>query len=158
MQVALILLLVALAALIGWVMVRLLRAQATDRAVAEPSPVPAVPDVSDENIGAEQLPEDGWIQLGRELMERGELRLALRAFYLAGLAHLAGRSLVTLARFKSNLDYERELARRGHAFPGLPEVFRENVSVFDRVWYGAHAVTPGTVEQFTQNLDRIRAA
>jgi hypothetical protein len=57
--------------LIGWVMVRLLRAQATDRAVAEPSPVPAVPDVSDENIGAEQLPEDGWIQLGRELMERG---------------------------------------------------------------------------------------
>ena len=42
----------------------------------------------EENVTADQLPEDGWLQLARELIERGELRLALRASYLAGLAHL----------------------------------------------------------------------
>jgi hypothetical protein len=57
-----------------------------------------------------------WTRLGREFRQRGELRLALRAFYLASLSHLAAKGLVTVARFKSNRDYERELRRRGHAF------------------------------------------
>jgi len=47
-----------------------------------------VPDLADENIRADQLPEDGWTKLARELLERGEFRLAMRAFYLASLAHL----------------------------------------------------------------------
>jgi hypothetical protein len=115
------------------------------------------PDLADENVGAEQLPEDGWLKLARELREHGELRLALRAFYLASLAHLAGRNLISLARFKSNLDYDRELDRRGHALPDLLAVFRENVSVFDRVWYGLHEVNPERLGQFAQNVERIKA-
>ena len=114
------------------------------------------PDLTDENVAADQLPEDGWTTLGRELLARGEFRLALRAFYLASLAHLAERNLVSLARFKSNRDYERELQRRAHAFPDLQTVFGEIVSAFDRVWYGRHEVTVELVAQFAANVERIK--
>jgi hypothetical protein len=116
-----------------------------------------VPDVADENIGADQLPEDGWTRLARELLQRGEFRLAMRAFYLASLAHLATRNLISLARFKSNRDYERELQRRAHAIPGLVPMFGENISVFERIWYGRHEATGEVVNQFAGNVEKIKA-
>lgn len=119
-------------------------------------PILPAPDLADESVGAEQLPEDGWIKLGRELMERGELRLALRAFYFASLAHLSARSLITIARFKSNREYQRELDRRGHALPQLISQFGENVSVFDRSWYGTHEVNQQIILQFVSNVERIK--
>ncbi len=97
------------------------------------------------------------MQLARELLARGEFRLALRAFYLSSLAHLADRNLISLARFKSNRDYERELQRRAHSFPQLREVFGENVSAFDRVWYGTHEATNELVARFAANVERLKA-
>jgi hypothetical protein len=123
--------------------------------VAEP--VLPVPNLADENVGAEQLPEDEWTKLANELLQRGEFRLALRAFYLASLAHLAARNLVSLARFKSNHDYERELRRRGHSFPELLNLFAENVSVFERIWYGLHESNVELVRQFAANVTKIKA-
>jgi len=117
-----------------------------------------VPDVADENVGADQLPEDGWVKLARELLERGEFRLAMRAFYLASLSHLATRNLISIARFKSNRDYERELRRRGHSFPELLSLFGDNISVFERIWYGMHAVDLDVVNRFATNVERIKAA
>ena len=117
----------------------------------------SVPDLQDENVGADQLPEDGWTKLARELLARGEFRLALRAFYLASLAHLAERNLISLARFKSNRDYERELDRRAHSFPNLRQRFGENVNAFDRVWYGTHQATSELVAQFATNVESIRS-
>jgi hypothetical protein len=119
-------------------------------------PVAPAPDLMDDNLGADQLPEDGWAGLARELLARGELRLALRAFYFASLAHLAARNLISLAKFKSNREYERELGRRGHAFPQLLSVFGENVSVFDRTWYGLHDINAELVLRFAENVDRIK--
>mgnify|MGYP001549225032 CR=1 FL=1 len=98
-----------------------------------------------------------WAKLARELLERGEFRLAMRAFYLASLAHLAARNLVSLARFKSNYDYERELRRRAHAFPDLLAVFGDNLSVFERIWYGMHEVNDELVRQFAINVERLKA-
>jgi hypothetical protein len=120
--------------------------------------MPATPDLSDEGFGAEQLPESGWAELGQELSKRGEFRLALRAFYLASLAHLADRSLISLARFKSNRDYERELGRRGHSFPELLQVFSENLSTFERSWYGLHEVGSELVNQFAANVERLKGS
>jgi hypothetical protein len=119
-------------------------------------PIQSVPDLTDENVGADQLPEDGWIKLARKLRERGELRLALRAFYLASLAHLAWRNLITLAKFKSNHDYAVELSRRGHSFPDLQALFGENVSVFDRIWYGLHDLDSDLLARFAANVERIK--
>jgi hypothetical protein len=114
------------------------------------------PDITNENIRADQLPEDGWIRLARELLERGEFRPALRAFYLASLAHLAAKNLIRIARFKSNREYERELRRRAHSFPDLLSVFGDNLSTLERIWYGTHAADRDLVDRFAANVERIR--
>jgi len=119
-------------------------------------PLQAAPDLHADDLSAEQLPEDGWTRLARELLAKGELRLAIRAFYLASLAHLASRNLISLAKFKSNREYERELRRRGHAFPQLLAPFGENVRVFDSTWYGLHEVDAGLVNEFAANVERLR--
>lgn len=126
-----ILLLVALAGLIIWLIFRLWKRLDHSQPI-DAEPAPAAPNLADESVGAEQLPEDGWIRLGQDLLKRGELRLALRAFYLASLAHLAERQFITLAKFKSNLDYQRELQRRAHALATIPELFARNVETFER--------------------------
>jgi hypothetical protein len=124
--------------------------------IATALPVVAVPDLNEENVTADQLPEDGWLNLARELVDKGELRLALRAFYLAGLAHLGRRELINIARHKSNLDYDRELQRRARGNHSLLQAFDMNLRAFERGWYGEHAVTPETLGGFSQNLEKIR--
>ncbi len=119
--------------------------------------VPIVPDLTSDELVADQLPADGWLRLAREMMERGDLRLALRAFYLAGLAHLGQREMISIARHKSNRDYERELRRRARSRPDLVSAFNENMLAFERAWYGLHDVTAELLHAFTGNLERIRA-
>jgi hypothetical protein len=119
--------------------------------------VPAIPDVSDENVGADQLPEDGWMRLAMDLMGKGDFRLALRALYLASLAHLAQREMIRLARHKSNRDYLREVDRRARARPEITAAFGTNVGAFDRVWYGRDPATDELVREFRANVERIRA-
>jgi hypothetical protein len=139
-----------------WILFRHWRKGRMPLASISSTPIEPLPDLADENVGADQLPEDGWIRLGRELLEQGEFRLALRAFYLASLAHLAERNLVSLAKFKSNRDYLRELQRRAHAFPEVASVFDNNVGVFDRVWYGRHEVDAELVARFAADVQRLK--
>ena len=136
---------------------RVWRGRQKSRTIVASEAIFPTPDISDENIGADQLPEDGWMKLARELLERGEFRLAMRAFYLASLSHLAARNLISIARFKSNRDYERELRRRAHAFPDLLSIFDDNLSVFERIWYGMHEVNPDLVNRFSDNVEKIKA-
>ncbi len=91
------------------------------------------------------------------MLSKGELRLALRAMYLATLAHLANREIVTIARFKSNHDYETEVNRRARGSPELLAAFSANVSSFDRSWYGLYDVTAEALTQFQSNFERIRS-
>jgi hypothetical protein len=119
--------------------------------------VPARPDLNDENVTAAQLPEDEWLRLAAELLNQGDLRLALRAFYLATLAHLAAREIISIARFKSNRDYESEVNRRARGLPELRAAFSANVSSFDRTWYGLYDVTTEALAQFKSNFERIRS-
>jgi hypothetical protein len=136
---------------------RIVRDRRRRDAIIASEPIQPLPNLADENVGADQMPEDGWTKLARELLGRGDFRLALRAFYLASLANLAGRNLITLAKFKSNREYERELGRRGHAFPDLLSRFGQNVSIFDRSWYGLHEINGDQVTQFAANVERIKA-
>ena len=127
-------------------------------AVVASEPIQPAPDINDENVGADQLPEDGWVKLARELLERGELRLAMRAFYFASLSRLAARNLISIARFKSNRDYERELRRRGHSFTDLLSAFGDNLESFERAWYGLHEVNRELVDRFAANVHRMKPA
>jgi hypothetical protein len=114
------------------------------------------PDITREDLDATALPEEDWLKLARELMGTGELRLALRALYLATLACLARQELVTIAKYKSDREYELELQRRSHTQPQLAGIFTENRILFESAWYGLHEVTPGIMDRFLRNQERIR--
>jgi hypothetical protein len=114
-------------------------------------------DITREDLDATALPEEEWLNLAKELMGKGELRLALRALYLATLACLARQELITIAKYKSDREYELELRRRSHTQPYLAGVFAENRALFEGAWYGLHEVTPGIMERFVQNQENIRS-
>jgi hypothetical protein len=149
-------LIAVVASTLAIIIYRALRGRRKSPPVIASEAILPVPDLADENVGADQLPEEGWTKLARELLAHGEFRLAMRAFYLASLSHLAARNLISIARFKSNRDYERELRRRGHSFPDLLSIFRQNISIFEAVWYGMHQVTADSVNQFALNVERIK--
>ena len=113
------------------------------------------PDIADENVTADQLPSDEWMAMARDLLSRGELRLALRAMFLAGLVNLAAQEKLVVAKHKSNRDYIAELERRAHDQPGLLTAFSTNVRLLEEVWYGLHTATQDTVVGFSANLDVI---
>ncbi len=108
-------------------------------------------DLESEDLVATQLHEDEWMRLAREQIARGEGRLAIRALFLATLAHLGERGLLRIARSKSNRDYRRELLRRAGHLPRMREAFDENTELFERVWYGLHELGEGTVDAFLAN-------
>ena len=127
------------------------QAGAKPTASAAPPPV----DLQNEEIIASQLPENEWLRLAEEKIAAGDLRLALRALFLASLAHLGERRLIAISRAKSNGDYLRELGFRARGRDGLRESFSENVRSFDRAWYGWHEVTREILERFRDNHQRI---
>jgi hypothetical protein len=116
------------------------------------------PDLSDENTTADQLPEEGWQKLAHDLLARGELRLAIRALFMATLAHLAQAQLITVARFKSNREYLQELKRRAHDRKAMQDAFYENVSDVDRVWYGMYPVSDVILDRFLANVEIVKRA
>jgi len=149
-------LLVAVAMLLGWLLWRVLRSRKQARAAAAIPVAAAAVELNDSDIQADQQPLDQWLELARDLMARQEFRLALRAFYLASLAHLAERSLISIQRGKSNQDYARELRRKTRDTPELLEVFAQNMGVFEQTWYGQYHVDRGILEQFESNLAKMR--
>ncbi|HKB08305.1 MAG TPA: DUF4129 domain-containing protein [Candidatus Polarisedimenticolia bacterium] len=118
--------------------------------------VAAVPDVSVDESAAAETPAESWLERARELARRGDLRQAIRALYLGCLSHLAARELLTLARFKSNRDYQAELKRRARTGPELGSLFAENVALFERTWYGTHEATQETMRRSLANFERMR--
>ncbi len=148
---------VSVAALGGLLVWSALRALRSRRVETVATVLPAMPDLRAEDVAPDALPEAQWLELAREHANRGDLQLALRAAWLACLAHLGHRELLRIARYKSNFDYDRELRRRARARAELLAAFGENLTAFERAWYGRHAVTPESFANFTGNLERIRA-
>jgi hypothetical protein len=131
------------------------RAPPVEQATAQP--VTPAPDLADQSVVADQLPEEEWLKLARELADQGELRLALRGFYLASLAHLGRRELLRIAKFKSNREYQTELCRRAPAQSSLHLAFSELVSTFDWAWYGLGEVDNAILASFCDKLERVTA-
>lgn len=113
-------------------------------------------DLTDESVTADALEESGWLNLADELMAQGDYRLALRALHLAGLRYLGGRGLVTLARWKSGYEYQRELDRRLRAEPRVAQLFGGNLLRFEMVWYGRHQATQEAVAGVRESWKEIR--
>jgi hypothetical protein len=114
-------------------------------------------DLASEDVSPDQAPEDAWLAMAARLIEAGDLRLATRALYLAVLASLGDGGLITIHRARSNLDYQRELARRARGNSRLLETFRELVAVFERTWYGEHAMSRDAFDRFQTGALEMRA-
>ncbi|HYL77752.1 MAG TPA: DUF4129 domain-containing protein [Bryobacteraceae bacterium] len=149
-------LLAGVALVLGWLLWQVLRhrkqrAKAVTAAVA----LSAI-ELNNPDLQADQQPLDEWLLLARDCMSRQEFRFALRALYLAGLAYLADRSLISIQRGKSNHDYARELRRRARDKADLLAAFQQNLGVFEKTWYGMYDVDLPTVEHFEATLARMR--
>jgi hypothetical protein len=141
--------LVVLIVFLGW-RVWVARQQAQAEAM-ESAVVIAAPDLEDEATSAADLPEDEWLRMARELAEKGDYRLAARAYFLATLAVLAARNLIRIVRSKSNMDYARELARYAHEAPHLRERFAESMGAYEAVWYGSHPSSADLCARLEEN-------
>jgi hypothetical protein len=123
-------------------------------------PIPGAPtapiDLNNEGLLASDLPEDEWLRMADRYAIAGDLRLALRALYLGTLALLNHRGYVTIHACKSNRDYERELRRRTRD-AALSSIFGVNIRSFEQSWYGFHEVTSQQIQDFRDNLGRMRA-
>jgi hypothetical protein len=115
------------------------------------------PDLRDDGIKADELPANRWLDLAKELMAKGDYRLAMRALYLATLSCLAEKELVHIEIYKSNRDYDRELQRRSTDRKDLIATFSETVTVIDRVWYGMRKISQHDVERYLAEQERIMA-
>lgn len=113
-------------------------------------------DLADESVTADQMPESSWLKLADEWLAKGDRRLALRALYLASLNYLGERNLVSIRRWKSGLDYRREVERRTRATPEIKSIFSKNSAIFERAWYGVRPVDQQMVESFVAGLTEIR--
>ena len=140
-----------------WLMVRNARREGS-RVLTAQAVTAAAPDLRDENVHAAQLPVDGWLALAREHAERGEWRLALRALYLATLARLAAEGLISLAQFKTNLDYEREVRRRALSRQELVAHFARRRREFEDVWYGRAEPGESNIRAWLVELEKAVTA
>ena len=137
-------------------LIRILKLKATK---IPPSIVPLEkPNLADEEIAANQLPDNEWYALAREKMAAGEFRQAQRALFLAILSYLASHRLITVERWKSNTDYEKELGRKAKHLPELPPLFAQSRLGFERCWYGANGVTLEDLENYNTVYERIKHA
>ncbi len=145
-------------ALLGILLYLLVKTLRKQKPVAElvPEELPILPDLRDEETSADQLPEEQWLALAREMLKKKELRLALRALYLASLAFLEGQRLIAIKPFKSNRDYLRELSKSSHETGLLLPLFTENISFFEEIWYGNHPLAPEEFIRFKQNNSKMR--
>jgi hypothetical protein len=133
--------------------VRMRKPQRAGKGVSSP---PAVPDLESDTVSAADLPESEWWALANEKLNTGEIRLALRAYFLALLAALADRELINLKRSRSNSDYEIQLRRRQQAGSSLVQRFVVCRLTFERAWYGDYPVSLTDVEPLRLAYREVR--
>jgi hypothetical protein len=154
-RIAIALLLATGAAWIAWALHRFWNRRKPAPATGSQAPR-ALPDLTRENVSADQLPEEEWLGLAHELRARGEFRLGFRAVYLASLSHLARREWVRLAPSKTNREYRREIERRTRGTPSVAPDFDATATAFDRIWYGQHPASGELLAEAERRLDSIR--
>jgi hypothetical protein len=155
-SILIIILISAAVLLLAFLLYRMWKRRDQDEIITAEEAAVAIPDLKDEGTTADQYPEEGWLSLAREYMDRGELRLALRALYLSSLALLSRRGILTIAKYKSNREYNRELQRKAQTNQDLLDAFQENLFLFERSWYGEHEVNDEILSKFNVNQDKIR--
>lgn len=135
----------------------LLRRRRETAQLSVPVTTASLADLSDAAVASDRSEEE-WFTLAERLEGEGELRLALRAAYLALLAGLAQREWLAIRRDRTNREYLDEFTRRWRRRPQaavevrleIPEKLRTSLRLFDRVWYGSYGLTAAAVAAYRQ--------
>lgn len=128
---------------------------------AQPKPAAPVLEavrLDAEDLTADRLPEDGWLELAARMISEGNFRFALRAYYLANLAWLGHNRFLTINPGKTNREYELELRRKARGFADARAQFAVNIAAFERAWYGQHDVGADDAAAFRARIESIRGA
>jgi hypothetical protein len=125
--------------------------------IAAPVSAPAI-HLEAAGLTPDALPEDRWLELADRCAAEQNFRLALRALYLACLAWLGRREMLTIHAGKTNHEYETELNRRTRGFPAARPLFAGNVAAFERAWYGVHLVSSEETMDFRRRTEKLKAA
>lgn len=131
---------------------RMFRRAARPRAVGS---APAI-RIDEEDIAADRLPEERWMEMALDCLREENYRLALRACYLANLAWLGQHGFVAIHAGKTNREYEIELRRKARQYAEARSLFGANVSAFEAAWYGMHEVTEPAVAEFRRRIEGMK--
>lgn len=148
------LLMAAVAVAAVWIVLRRRRARRSVKTPPLPSSIAI--RIDQEDVSADQLPEERWTEIAADCLRRKEYRLALRAYYLASLAWLGQRGFVSIHAGKTNREYELELRRKARQFAEARSLFGANIAVFEAAWYGLHEVSDESVAEFHQRLEGMK--
>jgi len=127
-----IVLLVLLVAVLLALLVRWFLERDPGRAAAGTGAVGAAPLEASATENALEHTVDDWERFARLWLDRGEVRQAIRALYLATLVHLHRERLIEYNRALTNWTYVRRFRGEGEQRSTLEQLTR----VFDEVWYG----------------------
>jgi hypothetical protein len=92
------------------------------------------------------------LQEAESLSRGGDYRTAVRYLYLSTLLLLDERNLLRYDRTQTNREYLKRLADH----PELSETLRSIVDVFDRVWYGHHALDQSAYARYEAQVRKIQ--
>jgi hypothetical protein len=145
------------AAMAGWVLWRTLSSRRREGGGITARPSATAVRLDDEDLTADRLPEAVWLELAERCLRDGDLRLALRAFYLSHLAWLGREKFLTIDAGKTNREFELELRRRARQSAEARELFSANVRAFERAWYGLHDVHEEDTQDFRQRGEGMKA-
>lgn len=105
-----------------------------------------------ENPYAAPMSAQAALQEAETLSRGGDYRTAVRYLYLSTLLLLDERNLLRYDRTQTNREYLIRLADH----PELSETLRSIVDVFDRVWYGHHALDQSAYAHYEAQVRKIQ--
>jgi hypothetical protein len=148
-------LIAAVIALAAWLAWRALRSRKPKSQAG--AGVVAPISLAAEDLTPDLLPEDRWLELAERCLLENNLRFAMRAFFLAGLAWLGRSGYITIHPGKTNHEYELELRRRARTLPAARQHFADSIGAFERVWYGMHEISGEDVRQFRARIQEMKS-
>lgn len=134
-MVAVTVLVVVVALVLGWVAWRVLRSRRRGPAPAVAGPAPLPPSADDDPLSREA---NEWERYARELAAAGRAREAIRAWYHAVLVALYRAGTLHYRKGRTNWEYVSAVPPGTHWRSRFVEMTRH----FEREWYGRDSSTP----------------
>jgi hypothetical protein len=106
----------------------------------------------EDHLGDEIVTADTALQRAQQFSGEGDYRTAVRYLYLSALLLLEEKGLLRYNRSLTNHEYLRSLAHQ----PELAAVLHDIIEVFDRVWYGFHALEPTEYEWYAGRVELLK--